>query len=97
TWTPIDTRDPTIPVVSDVTTQDHILTDKSIAIQKSVANVADIGPAGYSVGDTLEYTLQFQVSDYFAFQNVVISDTISDGQHYDPSFTPRLAVSGNGF
>lgn len=96
-WQPIDPRDPPTPVVSDVTAQDHILTDKSIAIQKSVANVNDVGTAGYSVGDTLEYTLQFQVSDYFAFQNVVISDTISDGQHYDPSFTPQLTVGGNGF
>jgi large repetitive protein len=96
-WQPIDPRDPPTPVVSDVTTQDHLLSDRSIAIQKSVANVNDVGVSGYSVGDTLEYTVQFQISDYFAFQNIVISDTISDGQHYDSSFTPRLMVGGNGF
>ena len=28
----------------------------------------------------LEYTLDFQVSDFFAFQGMVISDTVSDGQ-----------------
>ncbi|MBK9711649.1 MAG: DUF11 domain-containing protein [Kouleothrix sp.] len=96
-WTPIDPRDSIVPIVSDGTPQDHILADKSIAIQKSVAVAGDIGAPGYSVGDTLAYTLTVQISDYFAFENVVISDTLSDGQRFDPAFTPRLSIGGNGF
>lgn len=99
TWVPLDARDPSSPgnAVVDGVGPEHTLTDKSIAIQKSVAIVNDVGAAGYSVGDTLEYTLQFQVSDYFAFQNVVISDTISDGQRYDASFQPTFTFAGNSF
>jgi uncharacterized repeat protein (TIGR01451 family)/fimbrial isopeptide formation D2 family protein len=99
TWTPIDGRDPSSPgnALVDGVGPEHTLTDKSIAIQKDVAIVNDVGAAGYSVGDTLEYTIQFQVSDYFAFQNVVVDDTLSDGQHYDATFQPTLAVAGNGF
>src|SRR5581483_6438828 len=44
-----------------------------------------------------EYTLDFQISDFFAFQNLVIDDTFSDGQHWDPSFTPTIQVNGNPF
>ena len=36
-WTPLDARDGPTTVVSDVTVNDHTLTAKSIAIQKSVA------------------------------------------------------------
>ena len=98
-WTPIDGRDPSSPgnALVDGVGPEHTLTDKSIAVQKDVAIVSDVGTAGYSVGDTLEYTIQFQVSDYFAFQNVTLDDTFSDGQRYDASFPPTLAVNGNGF
>ena len=98
-WTPIDGRDPSSPgnALVDGVGPEHTLTDKSIAVQKNVAIVSDVGTASYSVGDTLEYTIQFQVSDYFAFQNVTLDDRFSDGQHYDASFPPTLTVSGNGF
>ena len=46
-----------------------MLTDKSIETQKGVTIVSDTGAAGTSPGDTLEYTIDFQVSDYFAFRN----------------------------
>jgi uncharacterized repeat protein (TIGR01451 family)/fimbrial isopeptide formation D2 family protein len=99
TWTPIDVRDPSSPgnALADGVGPEHTLTGKSIAVQKGVAIVGDAGMAGYSVGDTLEYTIQFQVSDYFAFQNVVVDDTLSDGQRYDATFPPTLSVNGNGF
>ena len=41
--------------------------------------------------------MEFQVSDFFAFQSLVISDTISDGQHVVSDFTPELSVSGNSY
>lgn len=97
-WAPIDTRDGgSRAVSSNITANDHTLEDKSIAIQKGVARVVDVNPTGNTPGDTLEYTLQFQVSDFFAFQSLVIDDTFTDGQRWDNSFTPQLAVNGNGF
>lgn len=96
TWAPIDVRDATGPVVSNDTANDHTLTDKSIAIQKSVTVVNDTGAAGASPGDTLEYTMTFQISDYFAFQNLIASDVFSDGQKFVAGFTPTLTVNEHG-
>ncbi len=96
-WTPIDTRDATTAFTEDPPGCEHTLTDKSIAIQKTVTLVQDNGAPGYSPGDVLEYTLTFQVSDFFAFQNVVIQDVVSDGQRVDATFTPTLQVNGNGY
>jgi len=92
-WTPVDGRDGPTPIVSDVTANDHTLTPKSIAIQKSVAIAIDTGGVGATPGDTLEYTLAIQVSDFFAMQGLVLTDILSDGQRRDPGFVPTLAVS----
>ncbi len=92
-WTPIDGRDGPTAVVSDVTANDHTLTPKSIAIQKSVAVAIDTGGAGPTPGDTLEYTLAIQVSDYFAMQNLVLTDILSDGQRRDAGFAPTLTIA----
>jgi len=93
-WTPADTGD---PVVDDVTAgeigPEHVLNDRSIAIQKSVALVIDTGGAGPTPGDTLEYSLAFQVSDFFAFGDAVIRDTFSDGQLWDATFAARLSLT----
>ncbi len=62
------------------------VTDKSIAIQKTVTDLTN--PASPGPGDTLQYALHFEVSDYFAFNNVVVTDTLSDGQSL-------VASSGN--
>ncbi|HLB47701.1 MAG TPA: hypothetical protein VJL59_11900, partial [Anaerolineales bacterium] len=98
-WDPIDGRDPITPVSAGgvCPTGCHTLTDKSIAIQKSVATAVDVGVTGNSPGDTLQYALTFQISDFFSFEDVVITDVISDGQRVDAGFTPTLQVNGNGF
>jgi large repetitive protein len=96
TWNPIDPRDPTTTVNSDLTPVDHTLTLRSLATQKTVALVNDTGAPGYTPGDTVEYTLQVQVSDYFAFDNVILTDLLGDGLAVDPSFTPTLSVSEHG-
>lgn len=93
-WTPVDTRDEIAHPVTDITTEDHRLTDKSIAIQKSVRNIS---AAPNSPGDVLEYSLAFQISDYFAFTGITIQDVMHDGQHFDASFTPTLSIQGNSF
>src|SRR5262249_35217709 len=44
-------------------------------------------------GDNLSYSLNFQVSDFFAFGGVDVTDTLSDGQDFDPAitgFTPTI-------
>ncbi|NLH74729.1 MAG: DUF11 domain-containing protein [Verrucomicrobia bacterium] len=109
-WTPIDTRDSQTRVAAEALVSgtwpdqtvtpdedcEHRLEAQSIAIQKSVAIVNDVPPSGMSPGDTLEYTLAFQVSDYFAFQAVRIDDIISDGQRWDTTFTPTMTVTEHG-
>jgi hypothetical protein len=103
-WNPIDTRDVSTQVLANATlpgplpdaSPEHTLQAKSIAIQKSVAIVTDNGASGYTPGDVVEYTLNFQVSDYFAFDNIVVSDSFSDGQRVDTNYTPKLTVTAHG-
>jgi large repetitive protein len=97
-WNPIDTRDVggTNNAVANPVGPEHELTPKSIAVQKSVAIVNDVGGAGYSGGDTVEYTINFQISDYFAFEDLAINDILSDGQRFDASFIPTLRVTEHG-
>ncbi len=79
---------------------EHTLQDKSIAVQKGVSNITKGGGAigtNNNPGDILEYTLDIQVSDFFAFDTTTVTDIISDGQHFDASFTPTLLVNGNSF
>lgn len=91
TWDPIDPRDATTTVTSDVTANDHTLTIRSVATQKAATVVTDTGTPGPSPGDTIEYVIDFQISDYFAFQNFVVSDVFSAGQAV--TGTPTLAVT----
>ena len=90
-WTPIDSRDPAGPVSQTLATPVTV-TEKSIATQKSVAVV---GGGEVVQGATLEYTLDFQVSDYFAFQNVNLADVLGDGLRFDSSFVPTLEFTSH--
>ena len=96
-WTPIDSRDAggTNNAVADPdsTGPEHILDDKAIAIQKSVAIVSNAGVAGASPGDVLEYTLQFQISDYYTFGDLIIDDVFQDGQLFDFTYGATFDVS----
>jgi LPXTG-site transpeptidase (sortase) family protein len=92
-WTPLDLRDPVQSVVVNPGGCEHTLTDRSLAVQKSIANPS----ANYHPGYVLDYQLDIQVSDFFAFDQVVLADVLSDGQHFDPSFVPTLEVNGNGY
>lgn len=75
---------------------DETLEQRSIATQKGVVVINDIGGPGATPGDTLEYTIEVQISDYFEFSNVVISDTFNDGQRFDTSYTPQFIISEGG-
>lgn len=100
-WVPGDGRDAAQSLASDsicipggVCTPLHTLEAKAIAIQKSVTNLTD---SNNSPGDVFEYTLSFQVSDYFAFDTVSLTDVISDGQRVNANFVPTLQINGNGY
>jgi hypothetical protein len=77
-WTPIDPRDAggvdnaIAGGVCPACAVQHTLNDRSLAVQKGVTIVSDTGTAGPSPGDTLQYSLTFQVSDFFAFDSLVL-------------------------
>lgn len=94
-WTPIDPRDTATPGNATDDTS-HTLNIRSIAVQKSVEIADDTGPEGYSAGDILKYTLSFQISDYFGFGNLTLTDVLTDGQRFDNpggDFPPTFSVS----
>ena len=72
------------------------VTAKLIAAQKSVRLAVDPGGEGVSAGDTLEWTIRFQVSDFTAAADVVFDDVFTDGQEFDDSFAPTYSVLRNG-
>ncbi len=84
------------PVADDAPDTDETITQKSLAIQKGYSIITDTGGAGPTPGDTIEYTMNVQVSDYFSFSNLVIDDTFTDGQLFDATFTPTFAIHENG-
>ena len=69
----------------------HTLTAKTTALQKLVADLTH--PGAPRAGDTLEYTLNFQVSDYFALSDFILADILTDGQEFDTSFTPTITYT----
>lgn len=90
-WDPLDARDGEETVTYDPAGAEFEHTIRSLAVQKDVQNVTD---ANNSPGDTLEYTINFQVSDYHRFEDVVITDTIDDG--HTPTGTPSLTLTHQG-
>jgi uncharacterized repeat protein (TIGR01451 family)/fimbrial isopeptide formation D2 family protein len=98
TWAPIDPRDVGGVITSNVTISDHILTQRSIATQKGVSVISGGGPNGEPrPGAVVQYTLNVQVSDFFSFNGVVLSDTMPDGLRFDTTFTPTLSGNFNPF
>ena len=87
-WTPIDPRDPAGPATS--TAAPVTITAKSLAVQKGVSVVGN-GPVVQ--GSTLQYTISFQISDYFALDQLVLPDLLPDGVRFDPTFQPILQVN----
>jgi VCBS repeat-containing protein len=103
-WVPLDPRDVTAPNTTidfSGTGQSTQFIAKSITLLKTATMQNDIGHSGISPGDTLQYTLNLAISDYFAFGKdvfnegqLVIRDQLSDGQTL--SGTPTLTVTING-
>ncbi|MEM1246735.1 MAG: LruC domain-containing protein [Acidobacteriota bacterium] len=97
-WSPVDGRDPsgTDNVSFDASGPEHTLSQQALSIQKGVAIAANSGASSATPGDVLEYTLEIQVSDFFAVSSVVVTDVLSDGQSFDQSFTPTLRLTEHG-
>lgn len=105
-WTPVDPRDEATPGtdIGFTSTGDGTggtFVARSISIVKEASVDTDIGSPGLSPGDTLRYTLNLAVSDFFAFgQNLfgqgsfTITDQLGDGQVYNGPAT--LSVTRGG-
>ena len=85
-----------LPVGDNDSLTDLELSQQSIATQKGVTIVNDTGGAGATPGDTLEYTIDIQVSDFFEFSDVFLDDNFSDGQLFDTTFAPIFAINEGG-
>ncbi|MCZ7630193.1 MAG: hypothetical protein M5U19_14610 [Microthrixaceae bacterium] len=92
-WDPLDPRDPagTDNAVADPSGHLDTVTARSVATQKSVVVSTDTGATGPSPGDTLTWTIETQVSDYFDLSDLTLVDVASDGQSLDGSFAPTIA------
>lgn len=109
TWDPTDPDDATTPVtynsdVDEPAGHAHRLEAEAIAIQKGgavVTNVSGGDPSRPTPGDIVEYTLDVQVSDFFALDDITVRDMVSDGQTVLPlgggagQFTPTLVLNYN--
>ena len=94
TWTSSNINYPgpqSITSDPDDASAQHTLTARTVALQKTFADLTN--PGSPRAGDLIEYTLNFQVSDYFALDNFDITDVISDGQEFDATFTPTLTYT----
>ncbi len=83
----VDARDTGGPVSENDTVT---LDTKSISLQKSVSVVGGGSPAP---GKLLEWTLSFELSDYYTYGNLVIDDLLSDGQAYFSDATNKASFS----
>lgn len=108
-WNPTDADDADRAVTYNSDTDEpsgraHRLEAEAIAIQKSgdvITNVSGGDPTRPTPGDIIEYTLDIQVSDFFALDDITVRDMVSDGQTVlalgsgPGQFTPTLVISYN--
>ncbi len=94
TATPFDARD--LPGTITNTYDSPQIIAKSLATQKSVTIQNDTGDAGLTPGDALQYTINIQISDFFAFDTLMLEDIFDDGQILDGAFTPTFSVTRQG-
>ncbi|HET9211177.1 MAG TPA: hypothetical protein VFR03_12300, partial [Thermoanaerobaculia bacterium] len=88
-WTPSDVREAGPVTVSD---QDvHSITAKCIALQKTVQMIHDTHAHGATPGDTVQFQMRFEISDFRTFDGIVLDDYLSDG--LVPFGVPTLTVT----
>lgn len=94
TWDPVDPRDD--PITVSGVTDDAQLVARSIATQKTATIVDDTGATGASPGDTIEWTVETEISDYFTASDLVVSDVLDDGLVWDDSVDPTIVSTNLG-
>jgi len=72
------------------------VTAKAIAMLKTSSIYSDASPIGFGPGDQIEYTLTMDISGYATQSNIVISDTIGDGQSYAVNTLNSYTLSPGG-
>ncbi|PJI50366.1 MAG: adhesin [Pseudomonas sp.] len=110
-WNPLDTRDrPVNPTDPDgypftVTGDGAGITfvAKSITLLKTVNLQTDVGTPGITPGDTLRYTMDVAISDFYAFgRNILgqgrftVTDQLSDGQTFSAANPPSIVIQQHG-
>ncbi|WP_236173356.1 VCBS domain-containing protein [Pseudomonas pseudonitroreducens] len=107
-WNPLDPRDrPTdpdgYPFTETGNGQGITFVAKSITLLKEVNLQNDVGQAGLTPGDTLRYTMEVAISDFFAFgKNILgqgqftITDHLSDGQTFSTLNPPTIVIRTQG-
>jgi fimbrial isopeptide formation D2 family protein/uncharacterized repeat protein (TIGR01451 family) len=102
TWSPLDSRDPQNQNVAKAAPDNgpHTLQEHSVAVQKTVDIVTIANPNAPTGGGVvpgqslLRYTINFQVSDYYAVNDLFLEDVLGDGQrlYLAGGLTPTLTV-----
>ncbi len=107
-WNPLDVRDrPLDPdgypftVTGDGAGVTFVA--KSITLLKTVNLQNDVGSAGITPGDTLRYTMDVAISDFYAFgKNILgqgtftVTDQLSDGQTFSAANPPSIVIQQHG-
>ncbi|WP_448681009.1 VCBS domain-containing protein [Pseudomonas nicosulfuronedens] len=107
-WNPLDVRDR--PLDPDgypftVTGDGAGITfvAKSITLLKTVNLQTDVGSSGITPGDTLRYTMDVAISDFYAFgKNILgmgtftVTDQLSDGQTFSAANAPSIVIQQHG-
>lgn len=81
-WEATDTRDQSGSATDNAVSAPHTssITTRPLAIQKDVTIVGSSNSDYVSSGDILRYEITFQISDYFSIDDLLLSDSFSDGQ-----------------
>ena len=107
-WNPLDVRDrPTDPDGYPFTVTGNgagaSFVAKSITLLKTVNLQNDVGSAGLTPGDTLRYTMDVAISDFYAFgKNILgqgtftLTDRLSDGQTFSTANPPSIVIQQHG-
>ena len=102
-WTPTDGRDPAAAPTTSLIGDYHLVAQSAVLHKREVAET-DVGPTGFSPGDTIGYRLQIDISDYFAFGgdptpagdpgslDLLLVDRLSDGLSLIDSGTTPAGV-----
>ncbi|MEQ8661714.1 MAG: hypothetical protein RLW62_12950, partial [Gammaproteobacteria bacterium] len=77
-------------------TASDTLIGKLVAVQKAVTLSDDVEGNGPTPGDTLSYTLNFQVSDYTDLSAITLTDVLGNGLAVDTGFAPTFVFNENG-